>query len=76
MKITYDKEADAAYVYLRKFDKSSSNRKISEDIILDFGPKGEILGIEILNASNHLALNDLKGITLQMLPASTSILTV
>jgi len=74
MKITYDKEADAAYVYLRKFDRSFTNKKVSEDVILDFGPQGEVLGIEILNASHHLALHDLKGITLQTLPQNNAAL--
>ncbi len=58
MKITYDKEADAAYVYLDKEIKEGQVKKSvekTEDIILDFDKKGRLLGVEILNASKKLS---------------------
>ncbi len=76
MKMTYDKEADAAYVYLNDTPRSVKNVQVTEDVILDFSAKDELLGIEILNASHHLALNNLKGITLQMLPPSNVVLYI
>ena len=71
MKLTYDKEANAAYIYLKRFKKVSKTVPVSNDLLIDFGSKGEILGIEILNASVHMALKDLKGFALQLLPSTT-----
>lgn len=57
MKFEYDKEADAAYVYLVypiKAGQAKTNLEIKENIILDFDSKGKLLGVEILNASKVL----------------------
>ena len=69
MKITYDKEANAAYLYFKKFRSVSKTLPITEDVIVDLDSKGKILGIEILNASSHVAIKDLKGFKLRMLGA-------
>ena len=53
MKIKYDKETDIVYI-------SFSSQKIAEsdqekpDIILDYAENGQIVGIEILNASSKM----------------------
>jgi uncharacterized protein YuzE len=56
MKVTYDKEVDAAYIYLDETVESKSERtkQIKEDIILDFDKKGQLIGIEVLNAKKQL----------------------
>lgn len=57
MKLTYDKEVDAVYVYLVRHIKrgeSKRNVKVNENIILDFNDKGKLLGMEILNARKML----------------------
>ena len=54
MKVTYDKEADAAYIYLKdKIAKGEVKNTISmnENIILDFDSNKKLIGIEILSAS-------------------------
>ncbi|MDP2651550.1 MAG: DUF2283 domain-containing protein [bacterium] len=51
MKITYDKEANAAYTTLRK-GKVAKTVKISEDVLADFDRKGNVLGIEMLSVSS------------------------
>jgi uncharacterized protein YuzE len=57
MKIRYDKEVDAAYIYLKKIRKGEVAKAISlnENIIVDLDKKGRFLGVEILNASKSLA---------------------
>ena len=54
MKITYDPKVDA--LYLRFIDKSVqvTTQRLSEDIAVNYGPGGEIVGIEILSAHEHL----------------------
>lgn len=54
IKITYDSEADAAYIRLKKgFVKKT---KEEGDFIVDYGAKGEVLGIEILFYSKRISL--------------------
>ena len=58
MKIEYDKEADAAYIYIDteiKEGQIKNTTQISDDIILDFDSSDILLGIEVLNASKHLS---------------------
>ena len=50
MKITYDKEADALYLFFQK-GIFAGNKEIDEGIILDIGKGNKILGIEVLDAS-------------------------
>jgi uncharacterized protein YuzE len=55
MKLSYDKEADAVYITLKEHGVDHTER-IGPDIAIDYGPDGEIHGIEILCASRHLSL--------------------
>ena len=57
MKFEYDREADAAYIYLVypvKAGQAKSTIELKENIMLDFDGKGKLLGVEILNASKVL----------------------
>ena len=54
MKMTYDEDANAAYIYLKgKIEKGEVKKTISlnENIILDFDKNEKLIGIEVLNAS-------------------------
>ena len=57
MRITYDAEADAAYVYLTELVEEPETRTITNDIYLDFDEQGRLVGIEVLDASKHLDLS-------------------
>ena len=52
MKITYDKIANVAYMTLRK-GKVAKTVEMSESVIVDLDKKGNILGIEMLDASKQ-----------------------
>jgi uncharacterized protein YuzE len=54
MKIKYDPEVDAAYISFRGDIAQVTTIRVTEDIAIDFGPHEEIVGIEILDASEHL----------------------
>ena len=57
MRIEYDKEVDAGYIYLvDTIDEGEAVKTIELDsnIILDFNKEGKLLGIEVLNASKVL----------------------
>ncbi|MGE5445609.1 MAG: DUF2283 domain-containing protein [Ignavibacteriales bacterium] len=58
MKIFYDKEVDAAYIRLSK-QKPSGVIEIAEGINVDMTDTGQIVGIEILDASKKFPLKSL-----------------
>ena len=58
MKFEYDKEVNAAYIYIEYPIKEGGAKitvKLNEFIVLDFDNKGKLLGIEILNANKILS---------------------
>ncbi len=64
-KVEYDKEVDAAYVYLQYPINEGEVKKtieLNENIILDFDQKEKLLGVEILNASKVMNRKALLGI--------------
>lgn len=59
MKINYDKIADAIYFSLKK-GRVAKTLEMNERLIVDVDKKGNILGIEMLDASNQLPKDSLK----------------
>jgi uncharacterized protein YuzE len=53
MKIKYDSEVDAAYISFKKGTTEVTTIRLTEDIAIDLGSGEEIVGIEILDASEH-----------------------
>lgn len=57
MKIEYDQDVDAAYIYLEypiKDGEVKQTVELNENLVLDLDNNGKILGIEILDASKVL----------------------
>jgi uncharacterized protein YuzE len=50
MVVKYDKESDVIYIQLSE-NKVFESEEDKPGIILDYGENGEIVGVEILNAS-------------------------
>lgn len=59
MKVTYDKKSNAMYIYLSEGKKSTRTEEVREDILVDFAGE-EMVGIEILDASEKIAKNSLE----------------
>ena len=57
MKVTYDPEADAAYISFKKGPVQVTTVRITEDVAVDLGPNEEIVGIEVLDAAEHLGFS-------------------
>jgi len=57
MKIKYDPQVDAAYISFKKVPTEVTTIRLTEDIAIDLGPNEEIVGIEILDASEHFDFN-------------------
>lgn len=56
MKIDYDKIADAVYIRAHK-GTTAKTKKFDANLIVDFDAKGNVRGVEILNASEWLFEN-------------------
>jgi len=62
MRIEYDKEADAAYIYFKEISPGEVKNTISlnESINIDLDASGKTIGIEILDASKNMPRSSLK----------------
>jgi uncharacterized protein YuzE len=65
MKIKYDKNVDALYFTLAKGDYYSST-KVSNTILVDKDSKGNILGIEVLDATVNIPAFNAQKINFQV----------
>lgn len=54
--LQYDDHSDLLYIRLDSRKQPVTNRRLSEDIVLDIGENDKIVGIEILDASRHINL--------------------
>jgi uncharacterized protein YuzE len=59
MHILYNDKRDLLYLRLDDRKQEVTNKRLSEDIVLDLGDDNRIVGIEILDASKHLNLEKL-----------------
>ena len=57
--ITYDPQSDAIYIYLTELVKEPDTREVAEDIALDFDTGERLVGIEVLDESKRLDLDQL-----------------
>lgn len=57
MKIKYDPTVDALYISFKKGQMQVTTVRLTEDVAVDFGPGEEMVGMEILDASEHLGFS-------------------
>ena len=62
MKLEYDEQADAIYITL-KDDPVASTREVDENIVIDVGADGKMVGIELLFVSDYLGPDDIDNFT-------------
>lgn len=58
MKIEYSQDADALYITLKENDIAESD-EVTDDIIMDYDENGNVVGIEILWASEKADISQL-----------------
>lgn len=58
MRILYSRDADALYIRLKETDIENTD-EIADDIIMDFDKEGNVVGIEILSASQKVDVQQL-----------------
>jgi len=69
MRIIFDPDGDAAYLYLRERVSEVKTIWVTEDLSIDLGPNEELVGMEVLSAAKHLGLSrDTKQVSVEPLP--------
>lgn len=59
MIINYDEKKDLLYLRLDQKQHEVINKRVSDEVVLDIGEDGKIVGIEIMDASEHVKLDTL-----------------
>jgi uncharacterized protein YuzE len=59
MTIHYNSKTDLLYLRIESSSQEVTNRRVTEDIVLDIGKDDKIIGIEIMDASKHVNLDKL-----------------
>lgn len=62
MKIYYDPKNDLLHIILREV-KQVRNERYNDDIVFDVDKDGRVVGLEILDASDYLELDNLLSVT-------------
>ncbi|MFT5367839.1 MAG: hypothetical protein ACI8V2_002800 [Candidatus Latescibacterota bacterium] len=63
MNIHYNDKTDLLYIRLDDQVQDITNRRVSDDVVLDLGDGDRIVGIEILDASKHVSLDRVLPVT-------------
>lgn len=71
MKLNYHPDTDSLYIDLSE-QASTESREISEGVVLDYDASGNLVGIDIDNASRKVQLNRL---TLSRFPSEVETVT-
>lgn len=65
MEIVYDPETDSIDIEFQK-GKYEVSKEIAEGVIIDYTKDGKIISIEILNASERMPKESMKGIMIKL----------
>jgi uncharacterized protein YuzE len=65
MKISYDPKHDVMYLKLTD-GRIVDTIEVEKNILIDYGEQGEMIGIEIINASGHTRTNPLHEIVIKI----------
>ncbi|HTO22134.1 MAG TPA: DUF2283 domain-containing protein [Spirochaetia bacterium] len=66
MRIEYDQASDLLYVRFDSRLQRVTNKRVSEDIVLDVGKGEKIIGIEIMNASRKVDLAQIQPVNFEI----------
>jgi uncharacterized protein YuzE len=66
MQVLYDDKSDLLYIRFDDRKQEVINKRVSEDVVLDLGDGDRIIGIEIMDASKHIRLEQLLPVEYQL----------
>jgi len=70
MNIAYNDKTDLLYIRLDDRKQDAINKRVSDDIVIDVGENDKIIGIEILDASRHVSLENILPVKYEVAKAS------
>ena len=73
MRIEYDREADAVYIYLQEKEVSRTI-ELSHGVNIDLDAQDRLIGIEVLDATQHYSLSDIFNLRTENLVLDESLL--
>lgn len=73
MRIEYDREADAVYIYLQEKEVSKTI-ELSHGVNIDLDAQNRLIGIEVLDATQHYSLSDIFNLRTENLVLDESLL--
>lgn len=59
MNIHYNKSTDLLYMRIDDTKHEITNKRISDDVVMDIDDEGKIIGIEIMDASKNINLKNI-----------------
>ena len=71
MRIRYDPEADAVYIRLLEGEYECRTLRLNEEIALNLGPGEELVGIEIIDATQVLGGGKVPAVALENISSTT-----
>jgi uncharacterized protein YuzE len=63
MNISYNDQTDLLYIRMDDSKQDVVNQRVTDDVVLDIGAEGKIIGIEILDASKNIHLDSVLPVT-------------
>ncbi len=66
MKIEYDSEVDAIYIYLQQKEVAKTI-ELSDSVKVDLDEKGNLIGLEVLDVTQRYSLADIFNISIENL---------
>jgi uncharacterized protein YuzE len=71
MRISYDEKTDCLYLRLKETPYYESD-EVKQGVLLDYDSKGNLIAIEILDASEYLSADELASLTYNVEKAITA----
>lgn len=71
MKIEFDKQADALYIYIQEKEVAKT-KEIEEGLLIDFDKDNLLIGVEILDVTKRFSLSDIVNLQIENLPVEAS----
>jgi len=65
MKIQYDKQADALYIYLTK-GRVKKTSKVGKNVLVDYGEKDRLIGVEFYKISRSVSKGVLQSVSVEL----------
>jgi uncharacterized protein YuzE len=66
VKITFDKKADAMYIYLQS-KKVLKTKQVTDDTIVDMDKDGNVIGIELLFISKRVPIEKISNLNIKQI---------